>query len=285
MSSSARSPSNNFALAGIIGWPVAQSRSPVIQNYWLNEHTIPGRYVLLPVTAENLPRALQGLPVLGFRGCNVTMPHKQSVIPLLDHIDPMAQRIGAINTIVVQPDGTLKGFNNDGIGFVQSISDAKPDWRPGSEPILVLGAGGAARAVVVALIEQGAREIRVANRTPERAERLAAEIGTLVSVLSWEHRNDAMADVGLLVNATDRGMIGKPPLDVSLTRLRSDAIVGDLIYTPPKTPLLTAARERGNLTVNGLGLLLNQARLAFEAWFGIRPEITPGVLQAVAATF
>src|SRR5215207_3137045 len=175
------------------------------------------------------------------------MPHKQSVIPLLDHVDPMAQRIGAINTIVVQPDGTLKGFNNNGVGFVQSISDAKPDWRPGSVPILVLGAGGSARAVVVALVDQGAREIRVANRTPERAERLAAEIGTLVSVLPWEHRNDAMAEVGLLVNATDRGMVASPPLDVSLTRLRNDAIVGDLIYTPvgdliytpPETPLLT----------------------------------------------
>src|SRR3954470_4735483 len=180
MRSAPISAPNDFALAGIIGWPVAQSRSPAIQNFWLDEHHIPGRYVLLPVAVDQLESALRGLPVLGFRGCNVTMPHKQSVIPLLDHIDPMAQRIGAINTIVVQPDGTLKGFNNDGVGFVQSISDAKPGWRPGSDPILVLGAGGAARAVIVALIEQGAREIRVANRTPERAKRLAAEIGSPV---------------------------------------------------------------------------------------------------------
>jgi shikimate dehydrogenase len=279
------SDSNAFALAGIIGWPVAQSRSPAIQNFWLNQHKISGRYVLLPVAADRLASALKGLSALGFRGCNVTMPHKQSVIPLLDEIDPMAQRIGAINTIVVQADGTLKGFNNDGVGFVQSLYDARSGWRADSGPILVLGAGGAARAVIVALIEHGAREIRITNRTPERAERMAAEIGGPLVVIPWEHRNDVMSDVDLVVNATDQGMAGKPALDVSLDRLPGRAIVGDLIYTPPETPLLAAARKRGNLAVNGLGLLLNQAHLAFEAWFGTRPEVTPELLQAVEATF
>jgi shikimate dehydrogenase len=276
---------NAFALAGIIGWPVAQSRSPVIQNFWLSQNHIAGRYILLPVTEDKLDRALRGLPILGFRGCNVTMPHKQRVMPLLDRVDPMAQRIGAVNTVVVQDDGTLRGFNNDGVGFVQSVHDAKPGWRADSGPILILGSGGAARAVVVALLEEGALDIRIANRTPERAEQMSAEIGRPISVLPWKHRNEAMSDVALLVNATDRGMVGKPALDVSLARLPDQAIVGDLIYTPPETPFLAAARERGNLTVNGLGLLLNQARLAFEAWFGVRPEITPGLLEAVAATF
>jgi shikimate dehydrogenase len=276
---------NAFALAGIIGWPVAQSRSPVIQNFWLSQNHIAGRYILLPVTEDKLDRALRGLPILGFRGCNVTMPHKQRVMPLLDRVDPMAQRIGAVNTVVVQDDGTLRGFNNDGVGFVQSVHDAKPGWRADSGPILILGSGGAARAVVVALLEEGAQDIRIANRTPERAEQMSAEIGRPISVLPWKHRNEAMSDVALLVNATDRGMVGKPALDVSLARLPDQAIVGDLIYTPPETPFLAAARERGNLTVNGLGLLLNQARLAFEAWFGVRPEITPGLLEAVAATF
>jgi shikimate dehydrogenase len=279
------SDSSSFALAGIIGWPVAQSRSPVIQNFWLNQYKIPGRYMLLPVTADKLAGALRGLSVLGFRGCNVTMPHKQSVIPLLDEVHPMAQRIGAINTVVVQSDGTLKGFNNDGVGFVQSLNDTKSGWRADAGPILVLGAGGAARAVVVALIEHGAREIGVANRTPERAERMVAEIGGPVVAVPWERRNDVMTDVALLVNATDQGMAGKPALEISLDRLPGQAIVGDLIYTPPETPLLAAARNRGNLSVNGLGLLLNQARLGFEAWFGIRPEITPELLQAVEATF
>ncbi|MGH7078188.1 MAG: shikimate dehydrogenase [Acetobacteraceae bacterium] len=279
------SDQHQFALAGIIGWPVAQSRSPVIQNFWLNAHKIPGRYLLLPVMPDQLARLLEGLPLLGFRGCNVTMPHKQNVVPLLDQIDPAARRIGAINTIVVQPDGTLRGFNNDGVGFVQSIRDASPGWRPDSGPVLILGAGGAARAVIVALLDAGARKIAIANRTAERAERMAGEIDARLTIVPWEHRDAAIADAALVVNATDRGMLGRPALEVSLARLQPGAIVGDLIYTPPATPFLQAARERGNLTVNGLGLLLNQARLAFEAWFGVRPEITPELLQAVAATF
>ena len=277
--------SNAFALAGLVGWPVAQSRSPVIQNFWLNQHGIPGRYVLLPVEGDQLERALRGMPVLAFRGCNVTMPHKQAVMALLDEVDPMARRIGAVNTVAVQQDGTLRGFNNDGVGFVQSVYDAKPDWRPDSGPILVLGAGGAARAVVVALLEQEAREIRIANRTLERAQQLAADIGGPISVLPWQDRNDAMEGAALVVNATDRGMVGKSALEISLARLPPATIVADLIYTPPETRFLAAARERGNLTVNGLGLLLNQAGLAFQAWFGVRPDISPELKQAVAATF
>ena len=276
---------NAFALAGIIGWPVAQSRSPLVQNFWLAQHGIAGRYVLLPVAADRLAAALRGLPALGFRGCNVTMPHKQAAFALLDHVDPAALRIGAINTIVVQEDGTLAGFNNDGRGFVQSVVDASPDWQPNAGPVLVLGAGGAARAVVVALLEAGVTDIRVTNRTHDRAEQLAAEIGGPIAVLPWDHRDDAMADVSLLVNTTDRGMNGKPALDVSLARLPTAAIVGDLIYTPPETPFLQATREQGNLTVNGLGLLLNQARLAFQAWFGVLPAITPELQRAVMATF
>ena len=276
---------NKFPLAGLIGFPVAQSRSPVIHNFWLQQHGIVGRYVLLPVHQNQLEQALHGLAVLGFRGCNVTMPHKQRVMTLLHHVDPMAKRIGAVNTIVVQEDGSLRGFNNDGVGFVQSVYEARPGWRASAGPILILGAGGAARAVVVALLEHGAAAIQIANRTQERAERLAAEVGGPVSVLPWAQRNDAMLDVALLVNTTDRGMGDKPALDVSLARLPGQTIVGDLIYVPLETPFLAAARAQGNLTVNGLGLLLNQARLAFEAWFGVRPEITPELLQAVAATF
>ncbi len=158
-----------FGLAGIIGWPVAHSRSPVVHNYWLAEHDLAGRYVLCKVMPERLPAALRGLAALGFRGCNVTTPHKQAVMPLIDHVDPMAARIGAVNTIVVQPDGSLRGFNNDGNGFVQGLRDEKPDWRPDQGPIAVVGAGGAARAIVVALVAQGAREIRLVNRTHDGA--------------------------------------------------------------------------------------------------------------------
>jgi len=276
---------NQFGLAGLVGWPVAHSRSPTIHNYWLDHYKIAGRYVLLPVPPEKLSLALPGLAALGFRGCNVTTPHKQAVMPLLDRVDELARRIGAVNTVVVEKDGTLTGFNNDGNGFVQSLRDAKPGWRPDAGPIVVLGAGGAARAVVASLAVQGAREIRLVNRTFERAQGIANEYGSPVTAIPWEGRNEALADVALLANATNQGMVGKPALDISLDRLPPHALVGDLIYTPPETPLLAAARARGNMTVNGLGLLLNQARPAFQAWYGVLPDITPGLLRAIQATF
>jgi shikimate dehydrogenase len=276
---------NQFGLAGLVGWPVAHSRSPTIHNYWLDHYKIAGRYVLLPVPPEKLSLALPGLAALGFRGCNVTTPHKQAVMPLLDRVDELAQRIGAVNTIVVEKDGTLTGFNNDGNGFVQSLRDAKPDWRPDAGPIVVLGAGGAARAVVASLAAQGAKEIRVANRTFAKAQEIADAVGPVVKVLSWDQREDALDGIALLANATSLGMAGKPPLEISLDRLPKNALVGDLIYIPPETQLLAAARMRGNITVNGLGLLLNQARPAFNAWFGVMPEITPALRQAIAATF
>jgi shikimate dehydrogenase len=276
---------NPFGIAGLVGWPVAHSRSPTIHNYWLDHYKIPGRYVLLPVPPEKLSLALPGLAALGFRGCNVTTPHKQAVMPMLDRVDELARRIDAVNTIVVEKDGTLTGFNNDGNGFVQSLRDAKPDWRPDAGPIVVLGAGGAARAVVASLAVQGAREIRLVNRTFERAEGIANEYGPPVTAMPWERRNEALADVALLANATNQGMVGKPALDISLDRLPPHALVGDLIYIPPETPLLAAARARGNMTVNGLGLLLNQARPAFQAWYGVLPDISPGLLRAIQATF
>ena len=276
---------NAFGIAGLLGWPVAHSRSPTIHNYWLKEHGLAGRYVLFAVPPEKLSIALPGLAALGLRGCNVTTPHKQAVMPMIQSVDPLARRIGAVNTIVVDKDGALKGFNNDGNGFIQSLRDARPTWRPDSGPIVVLGAGGAARAVVASLADQGAREIRIVNRTAERARAIASEYGPPVTAYAWEQRGEILADVALLANCTNQGMAGKPALEISLDRLSPGAIVGDLIYTPPETPLLAAARARGNLTVNGLGLLLNQARPAFHAWFGVLPEITPGLLKAVAATF
>jgi len=278
-------PPHAFGIAGLVGWPVAHSRSPVIHNHWLGRYGIRGRYVLFPVPSDRLADALRGLSALRLRGCNVTTPHKQAVMALIDDVDPLARRIGAVNTIVVQEDGSLRGFNNDGNGFVQSIRDAKPDWRPDTGPITVLGAGGAARAVVASLAAQGAREVRVVNRTFERAHELAALFGPPVQAFRWDEREAALDGVALLANATDQGMAGKPALDIRLDRLPKSAIVGDLIYTPPETPFLAAARARGNLTVNGLGLLLNQARPAFNAWFGVTPEITPELIRAIEATF
>jgi len=276
---------NGFGLAGIIGMPVAHSRSPVIHNYWLNAHGIRGAYVPLAVAPERLKAALPGLVALGFRGCNVTMPHKQTAMALLDRVNETARRIGAVNTIVVEPDGTLSGFNNDGNGFVQSLRDVKPDWRADAGPILLLGAGGSARAVVVALLENGATQIKIANRTAEKAQAIAKEFGSSVTAIAWADRNAAMAEPALLINCTDQGMVGKPALDVDLARLAPSTLVADLIYTPLETPFLAQARERGCVTVNGLGLLLNQAKLAFKAWFGVLPDVTPELIKAVHATF
>ena len=274
-----------FGIAGLLGWPVAHSRSPVIHNHWLAQYGIPGRYVLFPVPPEKLEAAVRGIAALGLRGCNVTTPHKQAIFPLLDRVDDLARRIGAVNTVVVEQDGTLTGFNNDGNGFIQSLRDADPQWRPDTGAITVLGAGGAARAVVASLAAQGAREIRVTNRTRDKAQEIADAVGSVVKVVAWEQRAEALDGIALLANATSLGMAGKPPLDIALDRLPPRALVGDLIYIPPETPLLAAARMRGNITVNGLGLLLNQARPAFQAWFGVMPEITPALRQAIAATF
>ena len=274
-----------FGIAGLLGWSVAHSRSPVIHNHWLAQYGIPGRYVLFPVPPEKLEAAVRGLAPLGLRGCNVTTPHKQAIFPLLDRVDDLARRIGAVNTVVVEQDGTLTGFNNDGNGFIQSLRDADPQWRPDTGPVTVLGAGGAARAVVASLAAQGAREIRVTNRTRDKAQEIADAVGPVVKVVPWEQREEALDGIALLANATSLGMAGKPPLDIALDRLPPKALVGDLIYIPPETPLLGAARARGNVTVNGLGLLLNQARPAFQAWFGVMPDITPALRQAIAATF
>jgi shikimate dehydrogenase len=276
---------NDFGIAGLLGWPVAHSRSPVIHNHWLARYGIPGRYVLFGVPPERLEAAVRGIAVLGLRGCNVTTPHKQTIFPMLDHVDELARKIGAINTVVVGDDGALSGFNNDGNGFVQSVRDAAAGWRPDAGPITIVGAGGAARAIIASLQAQEAREVRVVNRTRSRADELQAWFGAPVVAVSWKERSSALEGARLLVNATNQGMAGKPALDLALDALPKDAIVGDVIYVPPETPLLATARARGHVTVNGLGMLLNQARPAFNAWFGVMPEITPELRAAIAATF
>ena len=273
----------SYGLAGVLGWPVAHSRSPKIHSYWISKYGLLGAYVQLPVAPGQLGLALPGLAALGFRGCNITLPHKVDALHLVDALDANAARIGAINTIVVQGDGSLKGFNNDGFGYIQSLLDAKPDWRADAGPVAVLGAGGAARAVVLSLADRGAREIRLLNRTPEKAQALANEFGAPVRALPWSQRHAALADVAMLVNTTSQGMQGQPALDLDLAALPLHALVSDVIYVPLQTPLLAAARQRGNATVNGLGMLLNQARPAFEAWFGVMPEITAELRRAIEA--
>ena len=275
---------SKYTLAGVMGWPVAHSRSPILHNHWIAQHGLQGSYVLLEVQPKNLEQALRGLHALGFSGCNLTIPHKVDAMRWVDRIAPLASRIGAINTIVVEADGSLTGLNTDSYGFMQSLVDAQPSWRANTGPAYVVGAGGAARAVIASLIEHGAPEIRLSNRSADKARDLAQEFGPSVNAIAWEDRHDAAAGVSLLVNTTNQGMHGQPPLDLSLDQLPISALVSDVIYVPLETPLLLAAKARGNPTVNGLGMLLNQARPAFEAWFGVRPNLSAELLAKVHAS-
>lgn len=275
---------DRFLLAGVMGYPVMHSRSPKLHNYWLTKYGLTGTYVPLAIKAEHLRAALRALPALGFSGCNLTIPHKEAALDIVDRIDPLARRIGAVNCIVVAADGSLAGQNHDAFGYIESVREAQPAWRADAGPIVVIGAGGGARAVLVSLIDQGAREIRLVNRTPARAKALAGELDGPITALGWEQREVALKGAAMLVNATNQGMVGEPPLDLALDALPVSALVSDIIYIPRETALLAAARKRGNPTVNGLGMLLHQARPAFHAWFGIMPEVTPELRAMIEAT-
>ena len=275
---------DRFLLAGVMGWPVMHSRSPKLHNHWLQKHGLVGAYVPLQIKVENLRAALRALPALGFSGCNLTIPHKIEAMAMVDRVDPVAKRIGATNCVVVNADGSLDGRNNDGWGYIESILEAQPGWKADAGPIVVMGAGGGARAILVSLADRGAREIRLVNRTFARAEGLEREFGGPIKALKWEDRNAALEGAAMLINTTSQGMVGQPALDLSLAKLPMTALVSDIIYIPRETPLLAAARERGNKTVNGLGMLLHQARPAFQAWFGVMPEVTAELRNQIEAT-
>jgi shikimate dehydrogenase len=270
--------------AGVMGWPVEHSRSPLLHAFWLKQHKIDGAYVLLPVKPEDLADSLRGLGKQGFAGCNLTVPHKQAALAIVDEIDAVAARVGAINTVIVRSDGTLEGRNTDVFGFRENLRAARAGWRADAGPAVVLGAGGAARAVVAALLDDGAPAIRLVNRSREHADSLAAALGGPIEVIDWRRRVDALAGAALLVNTTSLGMTGQPPLDLALDALAKTAVVNDIVYAPLETPLLSAARQRGNPVVDGLGMLLHQARPAFAAWFGVTPEVTPALRQMVVAS-
>jgi shikimate dehydrogenase len=276
--------SDRFLLAGLMGWPVMHSRSPRLHNYWLARYGLTGTYVPLAIPARGLHAALRALPALGFSGSNLTIPHKEAALDMVDRVDPLARRIGAVNCVVVAPDGSLEGQNTDAFGFVASMREAQRDWRADAGALVVIGAGGGARAVLVSLIDQGAREIRLVNRTPARAQALARELGEPIRALEWRERNDALDGAAMLIQTTSQGMIGEPPLDLVLDALPTSALVSDIVYVPRETQLLAAARRRGNPTVDGLGMLVHQARSAFRAWFGIMPEVTPELRAMMEAT-
>lgn len=271
-------------LAGVIGWPVDHSQSPRLHGYWLAHHGIDGAYVPLAVPPDRLAEAVAGLPALGFSGANVTIPHKTAVIPLLHHVTAVARQIGAVNTLIVNGDGTITGTNTDAQGFLDNLKQQAPAWNP-DRPAAVIGAGGAARAVCAALINAGVPEILLFNRTVDKAAELAESLrihrAAAIFPLPltggmWKTR---ARDIGLMVNATALGMTGHPALNLDLSVLRPDTVVADIVYAPLKTPLLAAAEQHGLTAVDGLGMLLHQARAGFSQWFGTMPEVT-GELRA-----
>jgi shikimate dehydrogenase len=273
----------SIPLAGVIGAPVGHSRSPALHGYWLRKYGIRGFYVPLEVAQADLEEVLRAMPKMGFVGANVTIPHKETALRFADIVSDRAALIGAANTLIFRPDGKMHADNTDGYGFLENLRQGAPGWRADAGPCAVLGAGGAARAVVASLIEAGAEEIRLTNRTRNRAEALRAEFGTKVVVYDWVQAGNAIEEAATVVNTTSLGMIGKSEFRIPLDGLSPEAVVTDLVYTPLDTTLLVRAREIGCRTVDGLGMLLHQAVPGFERWFGVKPEVDEALREAVLA--
>ncbi|EEW24888.1 shikimate dehydrogenase [Rhodobacter ferrooxidans] len=271
-------------LAGVIGSPVAHSRSPALHNYWLRRYGIKGHYVPLDIARADLKEMLAVLPRLGFVGLNVTIPHKETILGLADIISDRAALIGAANTLIFRKDGKVHADNTDGSGFIANLRQNAPNWNPHAGPAVVFGAGGAARAVVAALIEVGVPEIRLANRTRPRADAMRSDFGAKVVVSEWVKAGNMLDGAMTVVNTTSLGMVGKPDFRVPLEALSPRATVTDLVYTPLQTTFLIEAEENGCTVVDGLGMLLHQAAPGFERWFGKRPEVDDATRQAVLAS-
>ena len=260
--------------ACVIGDPVKHSLSPVIHGYWLDKYGIDGSYEKIEVKKDQLETFIQSLAASGFAGCNVTVPHKEAVFHLLPKLTETARRIGAVNTVIVQEDGSLLGDNTDAYGFIQNIKETLPKWSFARKTALVIGAGGAAKAVVAGLIDAGVSRVILTNRTREKADKIAAIYGDICQVLEWEKRSDCLEEVDLVANTTTLGMEGFPPLEIDLSKLRKEAVVTDIVYKPMETDLLKQAKINGNQVVGGLGMLLYQAVPGFKAWFGSPPSVT-----------
>ena len=268
-------------LAGVIGSPIAHSRSPRLHRHWLNTYGITGYYIPMEVGHDDLERVIRALPRMGFVGVNITIPHKEAVMAIADMVTDRATLIGASNTLIFRKDGKIHADNTDGYGFIENLRSGAPDWNPASGPAVVLGAGGAARAVVASLSDAGVPEILLTNRTRVRADKLKEDFGQRVRVVDWVQAGNIIEDAALVVNTTSLGMVGKPELRVPLDGLQKHAVVTDLVYTPLNTGLLQAAKAAGCTTVDGLGMLLFQAVPAFERWFGVRPEVDAATRAAV----
>lgn len=258
--------------AAVVGFPVSHSLSPAIHSHWIKQYELQGSYDAREIPPEHLKESLLHMMEEGYTGFNITIPHKQSVMALCDELDDAARAIGAVNTLAAGGDGGLRGYNTDAYGFIENIRDAAPGFDFAAGAALVLGAGGAARAIVHGLLRHGAKDIRIANRTHERAEKLARDFG--VEEAACGTGAAGLKDVALLVNTTPLGMKGQPPLDFDVSLLPPDTVVNDIVYNPGETQLLKDAAGRSLKTIDGLGMLLHQAARAFEIWTGIGPEIT-----------
>ncbi|MGJ8627192.1 MAG: shikimate dehydrogenase [Sulfitobacter sp.] len=260
-------------LAGVIGSPIAQSKSPQLHGHWLKTYGIAGHYIPMDVKPENLADVIRMLPKMGFVGVNLTLPHKEAVLSIADLVTDRAILIGAANTLIFRKDGKIHADNTDGYGFLENLKNGAPSWQPKSGPAAILGAGGAARAVIASLLDAGVPEIFLSNRTRVRAEKLKSDFGSRVQVFDWVQAGNMIEHASLVVNTTSLGMIGKSEMRVPLDGLKPGTIVTDLVYAPLKTHFLETAENMGCVTVDGLGMLLHQAVPGFERWFGTRPEV------------
>jgi shikimate dehydrogenase len=260
-------------LAGVIGSPIAHSKSPQLHGHWLRTYGIAGHYIPMDVAVEDLERVIRTLPQAGFVGVNVTIPHKEAVLEIADLVTDRATLIGAANTLIFRQDGKIHADNTDGYGFMENLKAGATEWNPRQGPAAVLGAGGAARAVVSALLDAGVPEIRITNRTRVRSDRIRSDFGSRVRVFDWVQAGNMIEGANLLVNTTSLGMIGKAELRVPIDALAPGTLVTDLVYAPLKTDLLQRAEALGCPTVDGLGMLLHQAVPGFERWFGKRPLV------------
>lgn len=272
---------DKIPLAGVIGAPIAHSKSPLLHGHWLKTLGLPGYYVPLEVAPRDLEDVIRMMPSMGFVGANVTLPHKEAILGIADIVTDRATVIGAANTLIFRKDGKIHADNTDGYGFIENLKQNVPEWDPTRGPAAVLGAGGAARAVISSLLDAGVPQIMLANRTRVRAETLSSDFGQRVVVYDWVQAGNMIAEAAVVVNTTALGMTGKADLRVPLDGLRPGMIVTDLVYTPLKTGLLEAADRVGCITVDGLGMLLYQAVPGFERWFGQRPVVDASVREAV----
>lgn len=271
----------DFPRAGVIGNPISHSLSPKLHGHWLRRYGIDGSYNALQVTEDALERTLRSLPAQGYVGVNVTLPHKVAVLQIADQLTDRATLIGAANTLTFKDDGRIFADNTDGYGFLENLRQGAPGWDAKSGPAVVFGAGGAARAVIVSLIEAGVPEIILTNRTRPKAESLRADFGARIRIVDWVQAGSVLSDAATVVNTTSLGMKGGQEFRVPLDGLRSGTVVTDIVYTPLRTKFLDVAAEKGCVTVDGLGMLLHQGVPGFERWFGKRPEVDADLRRAI----